>query len=239
MKINCVIVDDEPENLKYLQQIVEDIDTVEVVKSFSDGFSFIQGLKDLKVDMCILDNRLPDISGVEIAKKLKNVKIIFVSAHDISAHEAFAVNAVDVLKKPVTKDRLEQAIKKCRDKIINEKGYVFFKTSEGKSRFKLDDIVYIKSEENTAYKFIITKDGEEIKTLKITLEALMEKLPNDRFCFINRATILNTLYFKTFGKEDRVFLDFKVNSKQKYLDSGEKYLANLKQIIGYEIDKTD
>lgn len=238
MKINCVIVDDEPENLKYLQQIVEDIDTVEVVKSFSDGNSFLDGIKNIKVDMCILDNRLPDIAGVELAKKLKNIKIIFVSAHDISAYDAFAVDAVDVLKKPVTKDRLEQAIKKCRDKIINERGYVFFKTTEGKSRFKLDDIVYIRSEDNTAYKYIITKDGEEIKTLKGTLESLLEKLPNDRFCFLNRGTILNSLYFKTFGKEDRVFLDFKVGNKQQYLDSGEKYLDNLKQIIGYEIDKT-
>lgn len=99
MKINCVIVDDEPENLKYLQQIVEDIDTVEIVKSFTTGMSFLEGLKDLKVDMCILDNKLPDIDGVELAKKLKSIKVIFVSAHEISAYDAFAVNAVDVLRK--------------------------------------------------------------------------------------------------------------------------------------------
>lgn len=241
MKINCVIVDDEPENLKYLQQIIEDIDAVEIVRSFSDGFSFIEGIKELKFDMCILDNRLPDITGVELAKKLKNIKLIFVSAHDISAYDAFGVNAVDVLKKPVTKERLELAIKKCRDKIINEKGYVFLKTSEGKTRFKLDDIVFIRSEEDSAsaYKYIMTKDGEETRTMKITLEKVMKKLPNDRFCFVNRSTILNTLYFKTFGKEDQIFLDFKIKNKQKCLVSSGNYLNDLKQIIGFEIDKTD
>ena len=233
MKINCVIVDDEPENLKYLQQIVEDIDTVEIVKSFTTGMSFLEGVKDLKVDMCILDNKRPDIDGVELAKKLKSIKVIFVSAHEISAYDAFAVNAVDVLRKPVTKDHLERAVRKCRDQIIIEKGYVFFKTTEGKTRFKLDDIVYIRSEENSAYKFIITRDGDEIKTLKTSLAELLEKLPDDRFCYINRATILNSLYFKTFGKEDRVFLDFKIKNRQVSIDSGEKYVENLKQLIGY------
>lgn len=61
----------------------------------------------------------------------------------------------------------------------------------------------------------------------------MEKLPDNRFCYINRATILNCLYFKTFGKEDRVFLDLKIKNKQVNLDSGEKYVENLKRIIGY------
>jgi DNA-binding LytR/AlgR family response regulator len=236
MKINCVILDDEPENLKYLQQIIEDIDDVVIVKSFTDAATFTAAIKELVFDMCILDNRLPISSGVELAKKLTNKKIIFVSAHDISAHEAFEVNAVDVLKKPVSKDRLERAIKKCRDKIINEKGYVFLKTSEGKTRLKLDEIVYIRSEEISAYKYIVMKDGDEIKTLKITFPEILKKLPDDLFCQINKSIILNTAYFKTFGKDDLVYINLKDN-KNKLVSfyCGDTYLDFFKKLIGADM----
>lgn len=241
MKINCIIVDDEPENLKYLQQIVEDIEDVEIVKSFTDGASFLEGVKTLKFDMCILDNRLPDISGVDCAKVLKGKKVIFVSAHDVAAHDAFEVNAIDVLKKPVSKARLESAVKKCRNIIINEKGYVFFKTSShGKMRFILNDIIYIKTDDNSQYKIIVTKDNEEIKTQKITLEDLMLKLPNDKFCIINKKEILNSYYFKSFIEKDRISIKLtkEEKSKRSYieLDIGEKYLTQLKALIGDDAD---
>jgi len=247
MKINCIIVDDEPENLKYLQQIIEDIDDVEIVKSFTDGSSFLESIPNIKFDMCILDNRLPDINGVDCAKKLRGKKIIFVSAHDIAAHDAFEVNAIDVLKKPVSKSRLEAAVKKCRNLIINEKGYVFIKTNtHGKMRFKLDDIIYITSDENNQYKKIITKEGEQIKTLKTSLEELIIKLPNDKFCIINKREILNTYYFKSFiGKycvkiNISSFDNKKSNNELKVRDKnrpddlaiGEKYLPDLLKIIG-------
>ncbi|MBI3234875.1 MAG: response regulator, partial [Bacteroidetes bacterium] len=122
MKINCVIIDDEAENLKYLQQIIEDIDNVEVIKSYTSGESFLEEAPNLKFDICVLDNRLPNITGIECAKKLRGKKIIFVSAHEVSAHDAFDIKAIDVLKKPVIKDRLENAIRKARNLILNEKG---------------------------------------------------------------------------------------------------------------------
>ena len=237
MKINCVIVDDEPENLKYLQQIVEDIDGVEIVKSFTDGASFIAGIKDLKFEMCIMDNRLPDTTGLDLAKRLKNIKVIFVSAHEVSAYDAFDVQAIDVLKKPVTKERLEQAIRKCRNKIINEKGYVFFKTAEGRTRFKFEDIIYIQSDEHTASKFIITKSDDDIKTLKMSLSDMLLKLPGDAFCQISKSIILNTRYFKTFGKDDLVYIELKdKKGKAKSFYVGDTYLPSFKKIIGVEMD---
>jgi DNA-binding LytR/AlgR family response regulator len=237
MRISCVIVDDEPENLKYLQQIVEDIENVEIVKSYTDGLSFLEGVKTIKFDMCILDNKMPDITGVECAKLLKGKKVIFVSAHDVAAHDAFDVNAIDVIKKPVSKSRLEAAIKKCRNIIINEKGFVFFKTSTlGKMRFVLSDIVYIRTDENPQYKVIVTKDGEEIKTQKTTLEDMMSKLPQDKFCIINKKEILNTHYFQSFIEKDRISIKLMREVKSKKmaieLDIGDKYLTNLKTLVG-------
>ena len=238
MKINCIIVDDEPENLKYLQQIVEDIDDVEIIRSFTDGSSFLEGIKSLKFEMCILDNRLPDISGVECARALKDKKIIFVSAHELPADVAFDLNAIDVLRKPVTKERLELAVKKCRNKIVNDKGYVFIKTSAlGKMRFKLDDIVYIKTDENPQYKIIVTKEGEEIKTQKYSLEDLMNRLPDEQYIVISKKEILNSTYFRSFKGKDLILLNHftMINGKKKdvELTVSEKCEDALKSLVGY------
>lgn len=235
MKINCVIVDDEPENLKYLQQVVEDINDVVIVKSFTDAISFINDYKELAFDMCILDNHLPDGKGLELAKRLVHKKVIFVSAHDISAHEAYDVNAIDVLKKPVSPDKLRTAIKKCRDKIINEKGYVAFSTEQGKTRFKLDDIVYIETINDTACKMIITNNGERLKTIKYSLLEILQKLPTNIFCQVNSAAILNTNYFKTLGKENRIRLTFDDRTKDPaYEYCTDKYLPDFKKLVGLD-----
>ena len=235
MKINCVIVDDEPENLKYLQQIVEDINDVVIVKSFTDANSFVNSYKDLAFDMCILDNHLPDGKGLELARRLLHKKVIFVSAHDISAHEAYDVNAIDVLKKPVSPDKLRTAIKKCRDKIINEKGYVFFKTADGNMKFKWEDIIYITTTEDSQSKNIVTTDGV-VRTGKIDFTTMLSKLPANLFCQASRSHVLNTQYFKSFRNNESIVLTFKENNKNIIISTGGIFLENVKKLVGYQED---
>ena len=235
MKINCVIVDDEPENLKYLQQIVEDINDVVIVKSFTDATSFSEGCKDISFDMCILDNYLPDGKGLELARSLTRKKIIFVSAHDISAYEAYDVNAIDVLKKPVSPDKLKNAIKKCRNKIINERGYVFFKTLEGNMRFKWEDIIYISTRKDTQSKSIVTKDGA-VTTVKMDFEKMLLKLPNNLFCQASKSHILNTQYFKSLRDRESIILAFKQNNNDTIISTSGVFLENLKKLVGLPDD---
>lgn len=236
MKINCVIVDDIAENLRSLQNIIEEIDGVEVVKSFTDAKSFKEGINSIVFDMCILDNHLPDGTGIELAKKLRGKKVIFVSAHEISAYDAFDLNAVDVLKKPVSPDRLKLAIKKCRDKIMNEKGYVYIQTFElGKTRFKLDDIIYFKTKKDG--KYIVTKQDEKLLTGRKSLEQLMEKLPENRFCIINKGEILNHSYLKAFKEKDLIVIDY-LDEDKNYIELtvGDKFINTLNLKIGNDID---
>ena len=237
MKINCIILDDEPENLKFLQQIVEDIDDVHIVRSFTDAQSFTEQIKKLDFDMCILDNKLPDGSGLELAKKLRKKKIVFVSAHNISAHEAYDIGAIDVLTKPVNPARLREAIKKCRDKIIYEKGYVFFKTIGGETKFKWEEIIYITTAEDSQCKLIFTNDGE-IRTAKMDFDDILSKLPNSLFCKISKSHLLNTQYFKAFRDRDTIVLNHKINNKNIVLETGGKYLGNVRKLVGI-VDVTD
>jgi two-component system, LytTR family, response regulator len=233
MKINCVILDDEPENLKYLQQITEDIKDVVIVKSFSDATSFLKEIVNIQFDMCILDNHLPDGTGIEVAKTLRNKKIIFVSAHDIDAYEAFDLNAIDVIKKPVSKQRLQEAIKKCRNKIINEKGFVFFNTNEGIRKFKWEEIVYITTEDRSQSKSIITKD-EKVKTSKLDFDKMLSKLPDNLFCQVHKSFLLNTQYFKSLINNETIVLNHKENNISKKIETGGKYVNQLKRMVGLE-----
>ncbi len=233
MKINCVILDDEPENLKYLQQITEDINDVVIVKSFSDATSFLKEIVNIQFDMCILDNHLPDGTGIEVAKTLRNKKIIFVSAHDIDAYEAFDLNAIDVIKKPVSKQRLQEAIKKCRNKIINEKGFVFFNTNEGIRRFKWEEIVYITTEDRSQSKLIITKD-DKVKTSKLDFDKMLSKLPDNLFCQVHKSFLLNTQYFKSLINNETIVLNHREENRSVKIETGGKYVDQLKRMVGLE-----
>lgn len=237
MKIKCIILDDEAENLKALQQVIDDIDDIEVVRSFTDATTFIDGIKTISFDMCILDNHLPDGRGVDLARALKGKKIIFVSAHEVSAYEAFDVNAIDVIKKPVTRDRLERAIKKCRDRIINEQGYVFLKTSEGKTKFNLDEIVIIGPDVNNSdYKCILSTNGDKTRTNKITFDDLLKKLPEERFFELNKQCIVNISHIKSFGKEDAVIFNHMTKERNKdvllSLVGTDKTIRKIKEALG-------
>jgi DNA-binding LytR/AlgR family response regulator len=237
MRINCVIVDDEPANLKGLQQIVSGIDQVEVVQSFTDGRSFLDSIGRFSFDMCILDNQLPDINGVELAKRLGGKKIIFVSAHEVSASDAFDVNAVDVLKKPVLPERLEKAVRKCRDKIVQERGYVYLRTDLlGKTRFRLEDIVCVESVEGK--KVLFTRDGESYTLGRTSFEEILEKLPETQFCALSKASIIGIAFLKAYKGKEVVVLDFKERGKNnwKELESSGIYLRQLKQKSGSESD---
>ncbi len=237
MKIKCVILDDEAENLKSLQQVIDNIDDVEVVRSFTDATTFTEGIKQISFDMCIMDNHLPDGKGVDLAKSLKGKKIIFVSAHDFSAYDAFDSNAIDVIRKPVTTERLEKAIKKCRDKIINDKGYVFLKTTEGKTKFSLDDIICIETDEiNSEYKWIMCSNGDKTKTNKITFPDLLQKLPAERFFELNKQCIVNIIFIKSFGKDDTVIFNHMVKVKGREVpfsrQGNEKLMTLIKEALG-------
>lgn len=109
-----LIVDDEPLAIDRMRMICNQMPTIRVIGTASDGAMALDRIAELAPDLVLLDLTMPEIDGLEVARQLSGHAIppavIFVTAHDNHAVEAFDLDAVDYVLKPVEKDRLERAI---------------------------------------------------------------------------------------------------------------------------------
>lgn len=115
--MRVLTVDDEPAALERLEVLLSQIAGVDLVGSASDGESAIKAITDLQPDLVLLDIQMPDLNGLTVAAMLpmeRRPEIVFVTAFEIFASDAFEVEALDYLLKPVRFDRLRQAIERAK-----------------------------------------------------------------------------------------------------------------------------
>src|SRR5690349_8834943 len=112
--LSTLIVDDEPLAVDRMRMICDQIPMVRVAGSASDGAEALERIAELSPDLVLLDLTMPEIEGLAVARELSGQSnppaVIFVTAHDNHAVEAFDLDAVDYVLKPVEKERLERAI---------------------------------------------------------------------------------------------------------------------------------
>lgn len=117
MSLNVLLVDDEPLALERLRVAFAEIDDVSVVGSAQDGAEAAEMIAALKPNLVILDVQMPGQTGMAVARALDGdarPEVIFVTAFDHYATEAFDVEATDYLLKPVKFDRLRVAVERAR-----------------------------------------------------------------------------------------------------------------------------
>ncbi len=116
--IRALIIDDESLARKGLRLRLEQIDNVEIIGEAGDGRSALNAITELKPDLIFLDIQMPGLGGFDVVSNLQQDNmplIIFVTAFDQYALEAFDVHAVDYLLKPIDEDRLKEAVKRAQD----------------------------------------------------------------------------------------------------------------------------
>ena len=122
--LRIVVVDDEKLAREELCFLLEQIGGSEIVGEAPDGIAALRAAGELKPDLVFLDVQMPGLTGFEVARRLIDADIrsqlLFVTAYDQYAIEAFSVNAVDYLLKPVDGDRLEQALDRARRRLAAE-----------------------------------------------------------------------------------------------------------------------
>lgn len=112
--LRTLIVDDEPLAVERTQVICAELDAINVVGTASDGAAALRLAEKLNLDLVLLDMTMPELDGLGVARKLAESDnppaVIFVTAHDHFAVEAFDLEAIDYVLKPVSSDRLSRAI---------------------------------------------------------------------------------------------------------------------------------
>jgi two-component system LytT family response regulator len=113
MKLRAYLVDDEPPALERLRRLLEQTDRVRVIGSATEPEEAVEALSADPPDVCFLDIEMPRLNGFEVLARLPSQPIvIFTTAYNQYALQAFAVNSVDYLLKPVDPDSLERALTK-------------------------------------------------------------------------------------------------------------------------------
>lgn len=125
MTIRTAIIDDEPLARRRISELLEERDEYEVVGQFTSGEDAIHGLADLEPDLVFLDVRMPGLDGFGLLESLDmedSPAVIFVTAYDRYAPQAFDVDAVDYLVKPFADERFDLALERARREIAGNGG---------------------------------------------------------------------------------------------------------------------
>lgn len=236
-KLKCLLLDDELPGLTYLKMLCEQIPELEVVKAYDQPMLFLNEVHGLTFDFCILDIEMPDMSGLQIANLLGNKPVIFATAYKDYAAEAFDLNAVDYLRKPITLERLKQAVQKvsrlfevAETKV--EKSFFQWNTNKGKALLFFDKIAYIKtSESDSRDKELWMIDGDVFVLKNITFDHLVDLLPSDHFCRVNKKELISLKVVQVFSHDEITTQIFLTPGKPLRLTLGEHYRKEFLQKV--------
>jgi two-component system response regulator AlgR len=199
--LRTLIVDDEPLAVERMQVICAKISTLRVVGTASDGAAALRLIDALAPDLVLLDMTMPEVDGLSVARKLaksdRRPAVIFVTAHDHFAVEAFDLDAVDYVLKPVTPERLGRAIERA----LARRG----ETRRGESRWleelwvphrsellriEVSHVRQIDAERD--YVRLHVGEGENARSYLLlqTIAGLEQRLDPEQFIRIHRSTIV-------------------------------------------------
>jgi two-component system, LytTR family, response regulator LytT len=165
MNLKTIVVDDEQLARDELGYLLGQVGGVEVIAQAGTGVEALETIDRLQPDLVFLDVQMPGLTGFEVARRLLDTgptsHIIFVTAYDQHAIEAFEVNAVDYLLKPVDPSRLEIALQRARRRIAVDRGDAATPTAvRGISNQQLEQIVQLVTERNSRRERLALKVGE-------------------------------------------------------------------------------
>jgi DNA-binding LytR/AlgR family response regulator len=197
MKWKCLIVDDEPLAVRIIRKHAEMIDELEVVAACSNALQAMEIMQSAKIDLLFLDIQLPKILGTSFVRTLHNPpKIIFTTAHSEYAAEAFELDAVDYLLKPITFERFLKGVNKVTNLIIpaemtsvpQSHGFLYFRAERKMVKVFLADIQYVESIKDYINIF---RCGLPPLHVKQSITAIESLLPANLFVRIHRSYIVS------------------------------------------------
>jgi two-component system LytT family response regulator len=195
MQLKCIAIDDEPLALELIRQYVDRVPELQLVQTFDDAITGGEFLRANTVDLLFIDINMPDITGIELVRSLKNKPAtIFTTAYKKFAFEGFELEAVDYLLKPISFERFLKAVKRVIDfhavkypAKTSTSEHFFVRSEYRMVKIELDEIDYIEGLED--YIKIHLANAKPVLTL-MTLKSVLEKLPEEKFKRIHRSYII-------------------------------------------------
>jgi DNA-binding LytR/AlgR family response regulator len=207
MKLQCMIVDDEPHAIAVLESYVLQVSHLEMAVRCVNAVEAFEHLQKKKIDLIFLDIKMPVISGIEFLRSLLDPpKIIFTTAYRDYAMEGYELDVVDYLLKPVSFDRFLRAVAKVNRQealaltadpeqtatgaehhAANKEAFIYFKVDRSMMKIRIDDILYIESAKDYARIFLT---GGKTVLVRQSIGSLENILSAHRFVRIHRSFIV-------------------------------------------------
>ena len=199
MKINCIVIDDEPLARKGIKEYIGEVDFLNFVGEFESPLKATSLLSTPGVQLIFLDIQMPKITGLDFFKTLKNPPpVIFTTAYPQFALDGFDLNALDYLVKPISLERFLKAAHKAKEfydlRVRNQNesnkedytDHVFIKVDGKLVKILLENILFVEALQN--YVAVHTKDKKYVSYL--TLQSIAEFLPADIFIKTHKSFIV-------------------------------------------------
>ncbi len=193
--LKCIAIDDEPFALELIKEFAKQVPELQLMQTFDDAISGGEFLRQNQIDLLFIDINMPDITGIELVRSLQQKPMtIFTTAYKKFAFDGFELDAIDYLLKPIDFERFKKAATKAiefhayktsKKDLLGES--LFVRSEYKMIKIELNDIDYIEGLED--YIKIHLTNGRPILTL-MTLKAVLEKLPADKFKRIHRSYIV-------------------------------------------------
>lgn len=197
--MNCIIIEDEIPAQKILNNFISKIPNLELVDTFKAAIEANTFLNSNTVDVVFLDINLPDISGIDFIKTIKNPPAIIMT----TAYPDYAVNSfeldtiVDYLVKPFSFDRFLKAVNKAKDRkersnniTVEDEETIFLNVDKTLHKLVLNSILFIESDRN--YITVVT-ESQRFSYID-SLKNWKEKLPSNQFIQVHKSYIINSKF---------------------------------------------
>lgn len=229
-KLKCLPLDDELPGLMYLKMLCEQIPEVEIIKTFNNPERLLAEIPDLDFDLLISDIEMPGIDGLHLAEMPQDKLIIFCTAYKEYAADAFNIDAVDYITKPVKLERLQKAISKAFERFHKPdtaRKFIQLNTDKGKTLLYFNEIQYIKTAvSDSRDKTVLLTDGSFLNLKNVKFDTLLKELPEADFCRINKKEIVAVKAIKFFNHNEIVLHHLEKNEKNSTLILSETYRSD-------------
>lgn len=237
MKTKCLIVDDEPLAIKVIESHISKIPNLEIVGACSNAVEAFDVLLHKHIDLVFLDVQMPEITGIDLLKSLKKAPaIIFTTAYRDFALEAYELDVIDYLLKPIAFERFFKSISKYYqwkgdDELVIKGGgtssqlkysFVYVRSDRKIVRVLVDEILFVESLKD----YVKIHLEHEVIITREKISMLEEKLPEDQFIRTHRSFLVASKSIKAFTKET-------IELKDHEIPIGRTYKNSVLSFLGY------
>lgn len=226
-KLKVVIIEDEELGRELVKNYLSELDTIEIVKECENGFEGAKAINELKPDLVFLDIQMPKLNGfemIELIDRADRPEIIFTTAYNQFAIQAFELNAIDYLLKPFSKERFFESVSKAQDRLMQKEEKssedtavtnltqkpiteslerVVVKSHSKISVVSVNKIKYIEAQDD--YVMIYTQEGKHLK--QATMKYFEQNLNPAEFLRVHRSYIIRidqVSQLEPYGKDSYV-----------------------------------